>query len=205
MSFYEKRILPYLIDLACGIGPIHKQRAKVVPRAQGRVLEIGIGTGLNLQHYDLERLDELWGLDPALELNGLAKKRMKVAGLEVNLLPLPAEEIPAADNHFDSIVCTYTLCTIDDTASALAEMKRVLKPGGELLFSEHGLAPDANVQRWQERINPVWKRMAGGCHLNRDIPHLLRESGFQAESLDSLYLPGPRPMSYHYWGVAKAG
>ena len=203
MSFYENRILHYLIELACGIGAIDKQRGKVVTRAHGRVMEMGLGRGLNLRNYDLERMDELWGLDPVLELNGLAKKRMKKAGLEINLLPLPAQEIPADDGHFDSIVCTYTLCTIPDVTTALGEMRRVLKPGGELLFSEHGLAPDANVQAWQQRINPMWKRIAGGCHLNRDIPSLLAESNFQAETLDSMYIPGPRPMSYHYWGIAK--
>lgn len=204
MSFYEDRVLPYLIDLACGLKPIHRQRAKVVPRAQGRVLEIGIGTGLNLRHYDLDKLDELWGLDPALELNGLARKRMHKAGIEVNLLPLPADEIPADDQSFDSIVCTYTLCTIPDAAAALREMKRVLKPEGELLFSEHGLAPDASVRRWQDRINPLWMKLAGGCNLNRDIPALLGDSGFRTDSLDSLYLPGPRPMTYNYWGIATA-
>ncbi len=203
MSFYENRILPYLIDLACGLKPIHRQRAKVVPRAHGKVLEIGIGTGLNLRHYDLAKLDELWGLDPALELNGLARKRMGKAGLNVNLLPLPADEIPADDAQFDSIVCTYTLCTIPDAVSALREMKRVLKPGGELLFSEHGLAPDAEVQRWQKRLNPLWSKMAGGCQLNRDIPGLLGEGGFRLDALDSLYLPGPRAMTYNYWGVAR--
>lgn len=203
MSWYEKYVLPYAIDLACGVKPIHRQRAKVVPRARGKVLEIGIGSGLNLRHYDMERLDELWGLDPALELNGLAKKRMLAAGMDVQLLPLPAEEIPAATDSFDSIVCTYTLCTIPDVQQALGEMRRVLKPDGELLFSEHGRAPDASVQRWQNRLNGVWQRLAGGCQLNRDIPDLLAQAGFKTQELDALYLPGPRPMTYNYWGVAR--
>ena len=203
MGIYEKYCLPYLIDLACGMKPIHRQRAKLVPLAHGRVLEIGIGTGLNLRHYDLQKLDELWGLDPALELNGLAQKRMRKAGLEVRLLPLPAEEIPAPNGHFDTVVCTYTLCTVPDPLQALSEMRRVLAPQGKLLFCEHGRAPDASVRRWQDRINPYWKPLAGGCNLNRDMPNLLLESGFKLDQLESMYLPGPRPMTFNYWGQAS--
>lgn len=203
MSFYDKYILPHLIDMACGVKPIHRQRAKLVPKARGKVLEIGIGTGLNLNHYDLEKLDELWGLDPALEMHGLAKKRMRKAGLEVNLLPLPAEEIPARDGEFDTIVCTYTLCTIPDPAQALREMHRVLAPHGELLFCEHGRAPHSRVRRWQDRLNPVWRSLAGGCNLNRDIPELIDQAGFVVDTLQSMYLPGPKAMTYNTWGHAR--
>jgi ubiquinone/menaquinone biosynthesis C-methylase UbiE len=203
MNLYDKYLLPYVIDLACGIGPVHRQRAKLVPKAQGRILEIGIGTGLNLRHYVPAQVTELWGLDPALQMHKLAKKRMHEAGLEVHLLGLPAESIPQDDASFDTVVCTYTLCTIPDPAQALREMHRVLKPDGKLLFCEHGHAPDASVSRWQERLNPVWKPLAGGCNLNRKIPDLLREAGFQIESLETMYLPGPRPFTFNYWGQAS--
>lgn len=203
MSFYDKYILPHLIDMACGVKPIHRQRAKLVPKARGKILEIGIGTGLNLRHYDLEKLDELWGLDPALEMHGLARRRMRKAGLEVSLLPLPAEEIPACDGQFDTIVCTYTLCTIPDPAQALREMYRVLALHGELLFCEHGRAPDAHIRRWQNRLNPWWKPLTGGCNLNRDIPELIAHAGFVVDSLQSMYLPGPKAMTFNTWGHAR--
>ncbi len=205
MNLYDKYILPHLIDAACGLKPMHRQRAKLVPQARGKVLEIGIGTGLNLRHYDPAKLDELWGLDPALEMHGLAKRRMRKAGLTVNLLPLPAEEIPARDGQFDTIVCTYTLCTIPDPAQALREMYRVLAPDGQLLFCEHGRAPDAAVRRWQDRLNPVWKPIAGGCNLNRDVPELLAQAGFRTDAMDSMYLPGPKPLTFNVWGQARRG
>lgn len=204
MKLYDQYVLPYLIDLACGIGPIHKQRDKVVPQAHGKVLEIGIGTGLNLGHYDADRLDELWGLDPARQMHHLAEKRMRKHGLEVKMLDLPAEEIPMPDDSFDTLVCTYTLCTIPDPAQALREMRRVLKPGGQLLFSEHGKAPDEKVARWQDRINPYWKPLAGGCNLNRPIGDLIASAGFAIDSLETLYLPGPRFFTFNYWGRATA-
>lgn len=204
MSPYDRFVLPYLIDFACGIRPVQRQRAKLVPQARGKVLEIGMGTGLNLPHYDRQRLVELWGLDPALQMHRLAEKRMRSAGLKVKLLGLPAEEIPVAANSFDTLVCTYTLCTIEDPARALKEMRRVIRPGGRLLFCEHGLAPDAKVQRWQARLNPLWRRLAGGCQLDRDVPALLQQAGWQLDELKTLYLPGPRPLTYNYWGQAHA-
>ncbi len=203
MGLYDKYLLPYLIDLACGLKPVHRQRAKLVPQARGRVLEIGIGTGLNLRHYRAEQVDELWGLDPAAQMHRLAEKRMRQAGLEVKLLALPAEEIPAPDHSFDTVVCTYTLCTIAEPLVALREMRRVLKPQGRLLFCEHGLAPDPGVRRWQARLNPWWRPLAGGCNLDRPIPDLLAEAGLSIDRLDSMYLPGPRPMTYNYWGEAR--
>ncbi|WP_348673543.1 methyltransferase domain-containing protein [uncultured Abyssibacter sp.] len=202
---YERWVLPYLLDLACGIKPVRRQRAKVVPQARGRVLEIGIGTGLNLHHYDADRIHSLHGLDPGEAMHRLARKRMRAAGLEAELVPLSAESIPMADHSFDTVVCTYTLCTIPDAAGALSEMRRVLKPDGRLLFCEHGEAPDSGVARWQTRLNRVWKPIAGGCHLDRKIPDLLSDAGFQVESLEQMYLPGPRVLTYNYWGSAKPG
>ncbi len=203
MSFYEKRVLPYLIDLACGIRPVRRQRQKLVPLASGKVLEIGIGTGLNLPHYDPVKVERIWGLDPALEMHSLAARRVARSGLQVELLGLSAEKIPMTDHSFDTVLLTYTLCSIGDPVRALQEMRRVLKPDGRLLFCEHGQAPDESVRRWQDRLTPVWSRIAGNCHLNRAIPKLLEEGGFQMESLDTIYLPGPRPLTYNYWGTAR--
>ena len=205
MGFYDRYILPKFLACACGAKPIAKQRAKVVPLAHGRVLEIGIGTGLNMRHYDKSRIESLTGLDPALEMHKLAQKRIRRAGLEVDLVGLSAERIPRADASFDTVIVTYTLCTIPDPLAALREMRRVLVPGGQLIFCEHGRAPDAGVRRWQERITPWWKKIAGGCHLDRDIPSLLHAAGFDCPDLKTMYLPGPRPLTYNYWGIAFAG
>lgn len=203
-DWYERHVLPYLIDLACGVGPVTRQRAKVVPQAAGRVLEIGIGTGLNLPHYDAARVERIIGLDPGTEMHRLARKRLQATGLHVELVGLSAERIPYDDASFDCVLVTFSLCTIPDPVAALREMRRVLKPGARLLFCEHGRAPDASVARWQDRLTPVWSRFAGGCHLNRDIPALIREAGFTLEDLQTMYLPGPRPLTYNYWGSAVA-
>lgn len=205
MPLYEKYVLPYLIDLACGIRPVQRQREKVVPLANGNVLEVGMGTGLNLKYYDKSRVTGICGLDPALAMHTLAKKRVRESGLTVELVGLSAEKIPMADHVFDTVVLTYTLCSIPDPASALLEMRRVLKPEGRLLYCEHGQAPDASVRRWQDRLTPLWRRLAGNCHLNRPVAELLSDAGFRLESLDTLYLPGPRPLTYNYWGIAKPG
>lgn len=204
-SWYDRHVLPYVIDLACGIKPVRRQREKVVPRAQGRVLEIGIGTGLNLAHYDKARLEKLVGVDPALQMHRLAHKRMQRAGLAVELVGLSAEKLPLPDASFDTVVMTYTLCSIPDPVPAVREMRRVLKPGGKLLFCEHGVAPDESVRRWQRRLNPMWGRIGGGCHLDRDIPALLREGGFTLPDLEQMYLPGPKFATYNYWGEAVPG
>ena len=201
-SWYERHVLPYLIDVACGIGPVGQQRSKVIPKAYGKVLEIGMGTGLNIPYYDKSRVTKIVGVDPALRMHGLAQKRIAKAGLDVDLIGLSAEKLPVASQSFDTVVCTYTLCTIPDPVAALAEMNRVLKPGGKLLFSEHGRAPDPGVLRWQTRLQPYWSKVAGGCMLDRDIPGMLRDAGFAAD-VQSMYIPGPRPLSYHYWGEAK--
>ncbi len=201
-GFYDRHILPYVLDIACGIKPVSKQRQKVVPLAHGRVLEIGIGSGLNMRHYDKSRVQKIVGLDPALQMHRLAKKRIARAGLDVELIGLSAETIPQDDASFDTVVCTYTLCTIPDPNAALQEMRRVLKPGGKLLFCEHGRAPDENVRRWQNRLDRVWGRISGGCHLTRDVPALLKGVGFECRDMQTMYLPGPKPLTYNYWGTA---
>lgn len=201
-NWYDRYLLPYLIDLACGIGPVGRQRQKVVPQARGRVLEIGMGTGRNVPYYDPSRVTQVVGVDPALRMHHLARKRIERSGLNVELMGLSAEKLPAANASFDTVVCTYTLCTIPDPLAALVEMKRVLVPDGRLLFSEHGLSPDASVARWQTRLQPLWGPLSGGCHLARDIPALLKEAGFRTQP-ESGYIPGPRLLSYHFWGQAE--
>ena len=201
-NWYERHILPYLLDIACSIKPVRRQREKVVPLAEGRVLEVGIGTGLNMEHYDKAKVTKIIGLDPALQMHRLALKRIARAGLDVELVGLSAERIPFDDASFDSVLITYTLCTILDPILALKEMRRVLMPGGKLIFCEHGRAPDEGVVRWQDRLTPHWKKIAGGCHLNRDVPALLIEAGFESKAMRTMYLPGPRPLTYNYWGEA---
>ena len=203
-SWYERYVLPYATDLACGSRFIRRQREKVVPRAHGRVLEVGIGTGLNLAHYDKARVEKIVALDPALAMHRLARKRIARAGLEVELVGVSAETIPLRDASIDSVLVTYSLCTIADPLAALKEMRRVLAPGGRLIFCEHGRSPDERVRRWQDRVTPYWMKIAGGCHLNRDVPGLLREAGFECLDLQTGYLPGPRMLTFNYWGEAAA-
>lgn len=202
-NWYERNILPWLIDFACGMKSVREQRLRVIPQAQGRVLEIGLGTGLNLPFYDAGRVQALVGVEPSLRMHHLALKRSRKARLPVELVGISAERLPLADAIFDTVVSTYTLCTIPDPLAALREVRRVLAPGGRLLFSEHGRAPDANVLKWQSRLQPYWSKLAGGCMLDRDIPAILREAGFDPQ-VQSMYIPGPRIVSYHYWGEAVA-
>ena len=202
-NWYERNVLPWLIDFACGMKSVSQQRMKVIPQARGRVLEIGLGTGLNLPFYDTGRVSELVGVEPSLTMHHLAMKRSRAAGIPVELVGIGAERLPLADHVFETVVSTYTLCTIPDPVLALRELRRVLAPGGRLLFSEHGRAPDESVRKWQTRIQPVWGKFSGGCHLGRDIPAILKEAGFDAQ-VESMYIPGPRIASYHYWGEAVA-
>jgi ubiquinone/menaquinone biosynthesis C-methylase UbiE len=202
MGFYARYILPTFLDLAMRQPPIMRQRAKVVPRAAGRVLEVGIGSGLNISFYDQAKIEKVWGLDPSLELQKMARRRAAECGLNIEYVGLSGEEIPIDDAFFDSIVITYTLCTIPDAPRALREMRRVLKPGGQMCFVEHGLAPDQSIARWQHRLNTVWPAIAGGCNMNRPIPDLIRQAGFEINGLETMYLPGPKPLTYNYWGTA---
>lgn len=202
MNWYDRVVLPWMIDIACGLPMVQAKRQSLVPLARGRVLEIGMGTGRNLPFYDRSRLTQLVGVDPALQMHSLAKRRSQQAGLSVELMGLSAEKLPVPDGSFDTVVCTYTLCSIPDPAAALHEVRRVLKPGGQLLFCEHGRAPDAAVAKWQDRLQPLWMPLAGGCHLDRDVPLLLRDAGLQV-NLQQGYSAGPRPLTYHYLGQAR--
>ncbi|TDG13681.1 class I SAM-dependent methyltransferase [Seongchinamella unica] len=205
MGIYEKYILPRMINCACSTRPMMKQREKVVPAASGTVLEIGIGTGLNLPYYDPAKVKKVIGLDPSEKSWELAAKRAANLDFEVEFIGLPGEQIPLPDDSVDTVLVTYALCTIPDPVTALQGMSRVLRPGGELMFCEHGIAPDHSVQRWQARINPAWRAICGGCNLNRDIPTLLQQAGFAMNTLEQAYIPGtPRFAGYNYWGGARA-
>lgn len=204
MGFYNRHILPRLLDKACGIGPITKQRAKVVPLAEGVVLEIGIGSGQNLPHYNPETVTRIIGVDPDDAIWKRSQKRREACSIDVERIGLSGEEIPLDKNKVDTVVVTYSLCTIPDPVKALREMTRILKPGGRLLFSEHGKAPDAAVAKWQSRIDPTWKKIAGGCHSGRDIPDLFKQADLHFETLEQMYIPGPKVLSYNYWGTARA-
>ncbi len=204
MNFYQRHIEPRLVSLACSAKPIARQREKIVPRAKGAVLEVGFGAGHNLPYYEAGQVERLYALEPSLGMRKRAAKRLSQSPLNVELLDLPGEEIPLADNTVDSVLITYTMCTIPEVGKALGEMRRVLRPGGEMYFCEHGRAPDPGVARWQDRLNGVWGAIGGGCNLNRDIPNLLRQSDFVIDELDETYLPGtPKIAGYNYWGVAK--
>ena len=202
MGLYSKYILPKVVHFACSLKPNMRQREKVVPLARGRVLEVGIGSGLNLRYYDDARVTRLWGLDPSLEMRRMAEEAARSVSFDVEFIGLPGEEIPLEDNSVDTVLITYTLCTIPETEPALRGMARVLKPGGELIFCEHGTAPDESVRRWQDRMNPIWERLGGGCHLNRAIPDLIEQGGFRIKGMETMYLRGWRPASFNYWGTA---
>ncbi|MBI1364478.1 MAG: methyltransferase domain-containing protein [Alphaproteobacteria bacterium] len=204
MNFYQRHIEPAVVSFACGLKPIAKQREKIAPRARGVVLEVGFGSGLNLPFYDASRVEKLFALEPDEAMRRRAARRLAQTPIEVELIGAPGEEIPLPDQSVDSILITYTMCTIPDVARALAGMRRVLKPGGELYFCEHGRAPDPGVARWQDRLNGVWGALAGGCRLNRDIPAILKDGGFALASVEEMYLPGtPKIAGYNYWGTAR--
>ena len=203
MGFYDKYLLPRLVHFTCGQNPSMRQRQKVVPMAEGRVLEIGIGSGLNIPFYDTQRVEYLWGLDPSAEMWAIAQKNAAEHHLDAEYIQSSAETIPLDNNIADSVLMTYTMCTIPDIHQALDEVRRVLKPSGKLIFCEHGKAPDLNIQRWQNRLNPIWKSLAGGCNMNRPIPSLLEKSGFRSDDLQTMYLPGWKPATFNYWGTAR--
>ncbi len=202
-SLYDRFILPRLLTAACSSPPMMKQRAKVVPQAQGRVLELGIGMGLNLGFYDPDKVSSVTGVDPAPELRAIAEAAPRDPRLTVTVEDGTAEALPFDAASFDTVVCTFTLCSVCTPAAALAEARRVLRPGGVLLFCEHGLAPDAGIAKWQRRIEPIWKRIAGGCHLTRPVASAIEAAGFSMQRLDTMYVPNtPRIAGWNEWGAA---
>ena len=203
-AWYDAAVMPRLITCACGMGQVMKRRAQIVPLAAGDVIELGCGGGLNQAYYDRERITSYSGVDPHPGLLDEARRAAAAAGLDHDIRQGRGEDIPFPDRAFDTAVCTYTLCSVDDVAAVLDELRRVLRPGGAVLFLEHGHAPEPGVARWQRRIEPVWKRMAGNCHLTRPIGASFRGGGFEVEPLGQGYLPcTPRFAGWNEWGVAR--
>jgi ubiquinone/menaquinone biosynthesis C-methylase UbiE len=203
MSFYESRILPYLLNVFMNTEGTREQRSRALSAVSGAVLEVGFGSGLNLPYYP-NRVTKVVGVDPSQTSAHLARKRIAQALFPVEFVGRSAERLPVADASFDSIVSTFTLCTIPDVGAALAEMRRALKPEGRFYFVEHGHADDPRVARWQERLNGLEQCMFGGCHLNRDISALIKQAGFDIERLEHAYLKGaPKFAGFLYRGVAK--
>jgi ubiquinone/menaquinone biosynthesis C-methylase UbiE len=203
MGFYQERIIPYLVQRAMRQETLVPYRERAVSSAGGRILEVGIGSGMNLRYYG-DRAEHVIGLDPSAKLLAMAAQAQRRTELSVELVKGSAETIPIEDQSIDTVLITWTLCSIPDVNQALSEMRRVLKPNGRLLFVEHGLSPDDKVRRWQERLNPIWKRVAGGCNLNRAVTQLIEVAGFRVERVDTGYMKGPKPMTFMYEGCARS-
>jgi len=203
VSIYEKYVLPRLIDLSMRNKAVMLERARFVPLASGKVLEVGIGSGLNFQFYGA-KVEKLHGLDPSLELQKMARRRAKTAPFPVEFVESSAESIPMEDHSFDTVVTTWTLCTIPNPVKALKEIKRVLKPDGQLIFVEHGRSPDSRVLAWQNWLNPLWNRIGGGRNLNRKIDDMVVEAGFRITQIERTYSKGPKPFTYLYKGFARS-
>ena len=203
INLYDKYILPHLLNCSCNTKPFIVQRKKVIPLATGKVLEVGIGSGLNLPFYQKDSIKEIWGLDPSKELLLMAKKKAKAENMDVQFLNATAESIQLDDNFFDTVVVTYTMCTISNLNQALSEIKRVMKTDGRLIFCEHGASPEPGVFVWQNRLNKVWSKISGGCNINKDIPSIIESSGLVVSQLETMYLPKtPKMLGYNYWGYA---
>lgn len=203
MAFYKERILPYLVHWSMRQDTFSAYRRRLIPTAHGRVLEVGVGSGLNIPLYGVAA-GPVIGLDPSRKLLTIAEAGLQTSRPgSIELIEGSAEAIPLEDKSIDSVVSTWTLCTIPDVHTALAEMRRVLRPAGQLLFVEHGRSPDEKVSRWQDQLTPFWKRVGGGCHLNRPIRQLLEQSGFRIEQIETGYMKGPKPMTFTYEGRAR--
>lgn len=203
MSFYDDKVLPHLINCACSSPPVMHYRKKMVPKCRGKVLEVGMGSGINLQYYANDKVDFIWGLEPSEGMRKKAQKNLNNSSIEVRWLDLPGEKIPLEDDSVDTVLLTFTLCTIPDWSAALQQMKRVLKPSGKLYFCEHGQAESDSVKRWQDRVNPLWTKLAGGCNLNRNISDLISKSGFEIKKLETEFArKTPKIAGYIYFGEA---
>lgn len=203
MPFYKDHVYPHLVSALGNPQPIEEIRRRIVPLAQGAVLEIGVGPGVNFVHYDSSRVDKVYALEPNPGMLRRAEEQRRQSKLDIEFLDLPGERIPLADASVDTVVSTFTLCTIPGVVEAIQGIARVLKPGGKLIFFEHGLSPDPSVQRWQARSEPFFRWAFEGCHVTRDIPTLIGGGGFRIERMDAGYLaPFPKSGSYCWWGVA---
>jgi ubiquinone/menaquinone biosynthesis C-methylase UbiE len=200
---YNRYVLPRLIDFAMKRDEATRLRQAYIPKARGVVLEVGIGSGLNLPYYT-DAVARLYGIDQPAELLAMARRRITAIRFPVDLFHQDAQRVPLPAASVDTVVVTWSLCSIEDPIAALAEMRRVLKPDGAFVFVEHGLAPDADVRKWQNRLTPAWRRFAGGCHLNRPMAEMIRDAGFAIDDLRTEYVPGPRPMTFMYEGLAHA-
>ena len=206
-TWWDRHGVPRVIKFACGMPAIMKRRSRLVPMASGHVFEIGCGGGINQQFYNPAAIDSYAGIDPSGKLLDYARAEAEKKGWKADIRQGVGEDIPFDDNSFDTVVCTYTMCSVQDQAQVVREMRRILKPGGKLLFLEHGRAPDAGVARFQERIEPYWKPFAGGCHLTRPITDAVRAGGFEVEPMGASYLPkSPKSLGWTEWGVGiKSG
>jgi ubiquinone/menaquinone biosynthesis C-methylase UbiE len=202
MGFYNDVILPRLIDLAMRNKQLRPFRERVIGAAEGRVLEIGVGSGRNLPFYRAAAR-EIYALEPAPRLVAMARNAPRATTMPVTFIEASAEAIPLDEHSVDTVVMTWTLCSIPEAVAALAEMRCVLRPGGRLMFVEHGQAPDARVRWWQDRLTPVWRRIGGGCHLNRPIRGMIESAGFRIDRIETGYIPGPKPMTFMYEGSAR--
>ncbi|MEO1044382.1 MAG: class I SAM-dependent methyltransferase [Pseudomonadota bacterium] len=203
-NFWDRHVVPRLICFACGQPQIMKRRSQIVPLARGKVLEFGAGGGINAQFYDGDKIDHITGIDPSPQLLDRARANVAAAQIPMDLVGGIAEALPFADNSFDTVLITFTLCSVQDQAQALKEARRVLRPDGQLLFLEHGAAPDPGVHLWQRRVEPIWKRMAGGCHLTRPIADAVRQAGFAVDNPTGEYMPKtPRILGWVESGVAR--
>ena len=204
MPFYKDHVYPHLVSALGNPKPIDDIRRRIVPLAQGSVLEIGVGPGVNFTHYDRARVTNVYALEPNPGMLRRAEEQRRQTEVKIEFLDLPGERIPLADASVDTVVSTFTLCTIPGVVEAIQGVRRVLKPGGKLIFFEHGLSPDPAVQRWQKRSEPLFHWAFEGCHVTRDIPALIGKGGFDIEQIDAGYLaPFPKSGSYCWWGVAQ--
>lgn len=205
MGLYARYIGPRVVSCLCAMPDIEAERQKIVPRARGIVLEIGIGPGLNLHHYDPQQVSRVIGVDPAKSFLKLGRERHRASPVPLEIIVAAAEKLPLSDALVDTAVLTYTLCSVQAPQAALREVRRVLKPNGKLLFLEHGLSNEPDVAAWQQRLNPWWRKLAVGCNLNRPIAALLQEAGFAIGNVEHYYLQGtPKPLGFLCQGVARA-
>jgi ubiquinone/menaquinone biosynthesis C-methylase UbiE len=202
MGIYQEQILPWLTHLAMRQARLAPYRSRVVSAATGRVLEIGIGSGLNLPFYG-RNVTQIVGLEPSPKLLDMAEETARRTSMPLELIEGTAEAIPIENQSIDTVVTTWTMCSIPNVEHALQEVRRVLRPGGRLLFVEHGRAPEPHIRWWQDHLTPAWKRISGGCHLNRAIGQLIGNAGFRFERLDNSYMRGPRPLTFMHEGVAQ--